>query len=562
VSIGFDLAEIARAVEGSPLISSVSVEAAASPPAIAGVVEVAGRFVSLRVELGPPFPTALPKISVVEPAKLGLLSHLDAEGEVCYSAREGLLLDWRRPGELVVECIRKAIALLDKAISGELLDDYLEEYEAHWRQPPAVERVASVVEPGERVEEIEVHESDQGMMVARSQADLSAYNNGESPRTTRRTGLFIPLDIPTAMVPVPPLDSLDSLRQAIWKGLNEPKARQLLALLKHRDKRTDHIVLQVTRPSAEPSLVGLRFTGIGSTHPLLHGGDASKVERFVFTRLDRHALLPGGGASAALQDVSMWVVGCGAVGSRVIDELVHAGVSDIQLIDPDILLAENTFRHLLGRSFWGKPKASSLARWVTANMPYSGVTAVSSRFDDWLSGASDEDLAVLDLIVFATGDETTDLWAHSQLRGRHGPPMLFSWLEPLGIGGHALLELPDLPGCLECLHTTVDGQLTGNRAAFAAPEQDFVRDLTGCGSPFTPFSNLHATRTAVLTTALALDFLTGRVERPLLRSWRGDPQEFQAAGLRVSDRYSAFVGEDEERFAVCACPVCGAAGHA
>lgn len=551
----FDLKEIADAVEASGALSSVSVSDTGEHPAVSGSARIRGRSVSLRVELHAPFPAARPIVLLNNPAQFGPLPHLDAKGELCYSNGEGILLDWRRPGDLVVECIRSALAVLEKGLRGNVPDEYHDEYEAHWRQPAAVS-VRSILDPGNSIEEIGTFGQGKTLLLARDASDFEAFHNGNPPKVTAGTGLLIPLDEARAIVPVPDTNSLVSLRHAIFTGLSARHAVMLRRLLKHRKKKTDHVVLQVDRPSGEPALVGLRFDGIGPTHPLLEGGEADSVDRFVLVRWDRRYLLPRGGASDALRDRHVCVVGCGAVGSRIVDELVHAGVSNLLLIDPDVLCADNTFRHLLGRQYWGKGKAEALAEWTMSNVPYVLVVAHRRRFDEVADTVS---LDELDLVIFATGNETINLRASALLRAQNGPPVLFTWLEPLGVGGHAILELPDVPGCLECLHTGEEGELVENRAAFSAQGQVFTRDLSGCGSPFTPFSNLHATQTAVLASRLALDYFSGAVTRPCLRSWRGDSQQFLSAGLRLSRRYESWSAASEDDFAVLACKVCGPA---
>lgn len=554
----FDLKEIAETVEASGALFSVLVSDIGEHPAVLGSTRIGGRSVSLTIELRAPFPAARPVVLLNDPAQYGLLPHLDAKGELCYSNGEGILLDWRRPSDLVVECIGRALAVLERGLGGDIWDEYLEEYEAHWRQPIAA-TVLSVLDPGNCIEEIKVFELGETLLLARDASDVDAFYNGKPPKATTRTGLLIPIDEPRAVVPVPDTDSLIPLRHAIFTGLSARHAVTLRRLLKHRKKTTDHVVLQVDRPSGESALVGLLFKGIGATHPLLEGGEADAVERIVLVRRDRSYLLPRGGASLTQVDRRVCVVGCGAVGSRIVDELAHTGVSSLLLIDPDALSSDNAFRHLLGRQYWGKGKAEALAEWVTSNVPYVRVDAHRARFDEVLIKVPPDKLAEIDLVIFATGNETTDLHANAVLHARQGLSMLFTWLEPLGIGGHALLELPDAPGCLECLHTGEGGKFVENRAAFSASGQSFVRDLSGCGSPFTPFSNLHATQTAVLATRLALDYLSGFVTRPCLRSWRGDPREFLSAGLRLSARYGSSTMASEDAFAALACRVCGSA---
>jgi hypothetical protein len=152
------------------------------------------------------------------------------------------------------------------------------------------------------------------------------------------------------------------------------------------------------------------------------------------------------------------------------------------------------------------------------------------------------DLANYDLIVLALGNPTVELQINEHLFGsQEGPSLVVTWVEPLGIGGHGLLVGGTRDGgCFECLYTqTNDGASFGeNRAAFAAPGQSFGRDISGCGTLYTPYGSSDAVRTAVLATRLTIDALTGREPGSPLLSWKGDPDAFRAAGFRLAPRFA------------------------
>ena len=119
--------------------------------------------------------------------------------------------------------------------------------------------------------------------------------------------------------------------------------------------------------------------------------------------------------------------------------------------------------------------------------------------------------------------------------------VIFSWVEPLGIGGHALLILnQDKTGCYECLYTlNPEDQLDvlKNRASFAAPKQFFGKRISCCGSTFTPYGSLDALQTAIITTRLCISALIGEEKNNPLISWKGDSTIFIQNGYKLSERY-------------------------
>jgi len=523
---------------------------------VLGSAEIGGVTVHLRVDLRPPFPAAQPVVSLAEPNALGDVPHVDSSGEVCYLSDEGRILDWRHPDRIVVECVRRAKSVLSASMTDADEGDYADEFEAHWRQQGG-EAVVSIVDPGDEVCEVVGAEMGGRIVLARSVADVEAFENHQLKHVTRHTGLFIPLVKASPFTPLPELSDLAQIRRAIWAGLSDKDTGRLQRQVRNRSKNSDHVILQLPRPAGEPSLVGLRFDGIEGKHPLCEGGAAHTIKPLRMIRCDRAYLMPRAGAATLLSERRVCVIGCGAVGSRLVDQLVHTGITNLMLVDPDDLAPENTYRHLLGRKYWGTKKAEALSEWVKDNVPYVRIRPIGEDILSLLERVPVSDMTDLDLIIFATGNHTAELAANAALSGKTRPPMLFTWLEPLGIGGHALLSPRDAAGCLECVYTDSVGGFCENRMSFAAGGQTFSLDTSGCGSRFTPFSNIDAETTSLLAARLAIDFLSGALASATAVSWKGDPSRFLAAGFGLSDRYHCASTERVTGFESAQCPTCG-----
>jgi hypothetical protein len=155
----------------------------------------------------------------------------------------------------------------------------------------------------------------------------------------------------------------------------------------------------------------------------------------------------------------------------------------------------------------------------------------------------------------ATGNPTVELHINDLVHSievqdvaHPSPKALFTWLEPLGIGGHALLTGYGERGCFRCLYTpTPEAKQLGadefihNRASFAAKDQRFARTLTGCDSLYTPFSSTHVLQTIAMAVNLALRTLQGAATLNPLLSWKGDASAFLKENYDLSSRYAASV---------------------
>ena len=84
----------------------------------------------------------------------------------------------------------------------------------------------------------------------------------------------------------------------------------------------------------------------------------------------RHRRLPG----------TVLVVGAGAVGGFLADELARIGFSPIRLVDPDVLTVENLVRHPLGAPELGQPKAPSLAARIRRDFPPCDALGLQADF--------------------------------------------------------------------------------------------------------------------------------------------------------------------------------------
>lgn len=544
------LADTIAAVEALDLFGNprhVDQPARQGGVAVDGEVFVEGQEVTLRLELPALFPMMLPEFYLRPWDALGFIPHVSPRGFVCYLDREGVVLDRRRPERIVADALERTLGVLASGVRGENRDDFADEFEVYWSYLPNKLMAHSVLDLSDEVQEVILFEKDNLRWVATSEQDIAKFFSLEnvSGDYARQTALYLPLEAGTTIVP-PRLDepfwSAEQARQLLVNGLSETNRRRLQKRTKGRPRSREHIIVKLPRPSGGASLFGLRYEGQGHMHPLRDKGTAKILTPINIHRLDRGYLVGRGGGTPTLGNKQLLLVGCGAVGGHLAFELARAGILNLTLVDNDSLEMENMFRHVLGFRYLGKSKPESLKEEIEAQLPYVRVRAVPKKIEVALADGA-IDLRAYDLVVFALGDPTVELSLNERIHamGGDGPMALFAWLEPLGIGGHALLVGNNRQGgCFECLYTQPEGDdgHLANRAAFAASGQTFGRALSGCGSLHTPYGSIDAARTANLAARLAIDALTGKEEGNPLLSWKGDAAALKEAGFRTSPRHA------------------------
>ena len=547
---------------------------------IVGRAMVEGAEVEVGVRFGPGFPEVLPTVHLYPWDALGLLPHVlpperpGGSGFVCYLDMEGTILDRRNPGGLAVEALDRALDLLAEGARGDNVGEFAEEWETYWGQVSRGTPLLLVGDAPQRAGTLTVFEAapNTPLLLARDEAAARSFTGQTSALKAAQTVIYVPLRPGSS--PTPP-----HLHGPAWTGSDvrallrtcaaaedvrraQKKGRRLRARFTHRSRET--VVFSLPKSGGGLSFFAVEFDGVRGPHPLLKGRyDAVRhvhVERF-----DRGFLVPRGGGDGALSRARALVIGCGAVGGRVAVELARSGVLRLTLVDPDVMRMANVFRHVLGRTAFGLNKAQAMKARLEMDLPYVESRAVPATIETALSEGTVR-FADYDLVVFATGHPTSELALNERLWATTGgPAVVYAWVEPYGIGGHALLMRPGQPGCLECLYTSSDleAPALANRAAFAAAPptgRTYGKALSGCGSLFTPYGSVDAAQSALAAVRLGVGALTGAVDGNPLVSWTGDAAAFEAEGFSVTTRHGRSadaLAAERLDYVASGCPVCG-----
>jgi len=551
--------------------------------AFEGVLGVDDRRVSLRVGLTSSFPTELPEIALASPRAFGELPHVEQDGKVCFQSEEGLELDRRNPLGILRASIASAAKTLRECLDGSRTEAFLDELGAYWLRLAKEGAVATIVAPGDtpRLLHIVGPGPTVGRIVDAPEEQTAYHATRLRVELPQRNALYVPIDFAAQDDAFTPssLLSLSWLRAQLELGRSRRQRKDFARLLRHCDKEVEYVVLGVRRARGDRVLLGLRLSQQIGGHPLAPRTPqqarrnlpepTALLEAVRLVRLDRGHLVPRGGATTALAERKVLIAGCGAVGGHLAMQLAGAGVGSITLVDLDRFGPENTFRHVCGRAQWldakgiPKPKVQGLKEEIERRLPYVRVRAVRDSIRNVLDKATV--MEGVDLVVCAIGKPALELEVNERLRAAGGPTVLFAWLEPLGLGGHAVVaNLPppaDPRGCLECVYMpTDDTPPPHNRLALAPAGVFYGRDELGCGAHYTTFSGLDAVRTAELASRLALEALTGELRAPVCATWRGSDRAFRAAGHVPTDRFVGLPFEkrlDGTDLHHPQCPVCG-----
>ena len=467
-----------------------------------------------------------------------LRAHVGYGGSVCVSDNQGLSLEPGRGPEIVAFTVLAAYDLLEKwdADTHANSVEFYNELEGYWFTFPntLVARAAIEVDGKDRL--LSFYEGAKGAVKWHF-----TEREAEPPREFRVKGLaaqralYLSLSAPV-VPPVYPekldITFLEAVRQQLtpsqlefWTKLVRP------SLSKNHPKRAA-LLVSVPREAGGYSLIGVAF-GIrnGLVDPRVDVVPLT-VRRHTSTYMRQR-----GGASLELYRKHVVVVGCGAVGSVVADSLAAAGVGRLTLVDSDDYSEDNVFRHVLDPFWIDFPKVFGMAYQLEQHYPGISVSVEPTIGQAWLKNANLDDV---DAVVLALGLPTLERSFNRALRkAKKQLPLLFTWLEPLDLGGHSVLVWSQGEGCLDCLYRDEEGAPALHaRTAFLEPNQAVSENLTGCASVFVPFGALQSRRTGLMAAEQILGALIG-ANGPSYQYWVGSGNAAAAHGLRTTEWWFA-----------------------
>jgi hypothetical protein len=202
------------------------------------------------------------------------------------------------------------------------------------------------------------------------------------------------------------------------------------------------------------------------------------------------------------------ILGAGALGSAVIDQVARAGVGRLSIVDPDVFTAPNIGRHSLGAESLGLNKATQMERRIAESTPSCEVCGFNEDAQKWIDTHG---LESVDVVLDLTGEP--DVRATLELTRAACPrPLLVGWMEPFVAAAHACV----LPANVAWARQAIDPLETAN--AFSWPSHVIQRE-PGCSSRFQSYTSAAAVHAVALITEVAMALVDEAINEPVICSW-------------------------------------------
>ncbi len=508
----------------------------------------------------------LPQFYLEDYASFGVLAHVlpsqsfEGLGNICVNHLDSVSVNFERPELAFEESIRRHIKLLRMLITDPKFNqsELLREFSTNWYantnslrgSSPKTLYCTSRVTNFTQLDIYQPTQTDSVMSIPASFTALPHEGNDQDvarflkmksrQRRKDAAGCILPLQ---SIDPIIPRNG-DGLKAWLLKAIQnlapEIKGRAERELFSIRVKEF-WLVLNVVTPSGKAWAGVKLYLDKKRAFPLTSEKMKPwKIEPIFVEAFNKELMLPRSGANLSLDSKKVLLFGCGSVGSEIAHKLGAAGIGRIDIVDPDCFSTSNIYRHTLDGDKTNWPKSLAVGLQLQKKFPW---LKVGSCCDSLLDYRKRTTLSAYDLVIIAIGVPTHERLFHDYLvKLDVKVPVIYSWLEGYGIGGHAVLDIPHQSGCLRCAYVEPSSGIRGlaSNLNFIEPDQNVVKNYAGCGEMFIPYGAISSTQTALLAADLAVGYLEGKLAESRKVSWKGDSADAEREGLNLTRRYQTF----------------------
>lgn len=506
--------------------------------------------------------TGLPVFLLSSPNEYGQLAHVSIAnyksfefGFICVNDRDSVSVNFAMPFLAIEESLKRHIDILNKAITDPEWNrhELLREFSSNWLGVcDSKSKQMLLTSASGKLEEVDVlrslSNSDYGVnsyhLAQTKDSDLSViaslhWNINNVKRPVAGKAIIIPL---TDVEPAPSnkkelkgwyLNSITNVRSEEKKLLTDKYGRW--------NSQEYWVIFNAEVPSGKTWFC-LHFQAKQKHSLPLTAEQLAlwQVKAIPLKLFNKENVLPRGGASLDLAYRRVALIGAGSVGGEIAHKLSSAGIQNLDIFDPDYYSIDNLYRHILPEEFLEFQKAQGLGYQMQRQFLWSKARGSSKEL---LSLRNRQELLSYDLIIVAIGSPTHErLFKEYLIENDVDVPVLNTWLEGFGVGGHATLDIPDTKGCLLCAYVCQESLARGlnSNLNFIEPNQNVTTNLAGCGEQFISYGAICSAQTAIMASDLAINFLKEKITTSSKVSWKGRDIDANNNNIQLTHRYYQF----------------------
>ncbi|WP_342560607.1 ThiF family adenylyltransferase [Psychrobacillus sp. FSL W7-1457] len=517
------------------------------------------KILEIRIALSIDFPIEKPYFFFENVIDFNFMPHIEkSDNLICYAFDDGLILDVNYPVQIIMESLNLAIKTISNGMNKSRFEEFKREYEINWSRLDNTVEVQSFFDDRDiKIKEVEILKPKNSLgnetrilinPEVSSLRELSYIYEIDLEKWDRYKCVFITLKN-SDMIPFPnryKMWNFKQLKRLILRNCGSSTKRYLQNIKFNNEELYFILSVPFEKQRINVGVCVYPANGSNKEIKLANISNKSRLTPVRYTRIHADYLMKRTQGKNAYENYKVLILGLGSIGSNTLANLAKMGVKYFGLVDNDILLPENSMRHFLGLNhiLMGgtyKFKTDILSLYLKSNFTEVEVEKFTKNVKNFIDDNLKELSTKYDLIVSALGSPTYELYLNDFIyKNKINIPIIYSWIEPLGIGSHILVtNNSEIPGCFRCLYTEEDNlnRLVHNRGSFVNPEDNYLRKMQGCHSEFTPYSYLDSQEISINLSKIILEVMNNKFKGNKLISYLGDSRRFTDEGFEPSLRY-------------------------
>jgi molybdopterin/thiamine biosynthesis adenylyltransferase len=532
------------------------------PITVKSKVNVAEIKIDIHISLPFNYPDSFPRIRIAQNSfkEIYPLPHLSQDGILCVFDDVLASPNPKEPKGVLDSTYRKTVELLTNGINGVNKFDYAEEFESYWFEE-SKDNYLNLVQPDNYMKEVFLVPFKfkswpyEGIISESKSEGIKWIQNiqGEVLEEKLTKLLYVPLKtLPSYPYPKNNKDVYQLMKN---QNVNTLSYMNFLT----NSKRPTKILFSVKGPNSytwgiwehkKPFAIDISlYKGKKNVRTELKGfrkgrqnGLLEITRDFPEVEINKHSVVDvrnerlafrGGDGNTTNNKLKVAVIGCGAIGSHLIQSLVDINVEELLIIDPDILSFDNVKRHFCGVKDVGMYKTKAIRKKLLNLYPSLNIHTSEMNVLELITLYPNV-LNNYDYIFAAISDFPTEQRLRSlQLNNSLNRPLFILWVEPYMAGGHVVNFSPD--------SKTDYWDLFNDKGEYKYHvlkngNQYALKEL-GCNTTFVPYGILELKK-FILEFITEFEYTTGSYSQgDQIYVWMGNLKEQRINNRLISGRW-------------------------
>ncbi|MDG6896621.1 hypothetical protein A6A19_01075 [Actinobacillus delphinicola] len=469
------------------------------------------------------------------------IPHMDNKGKLCLFDIDSILIDSFFEG-VFNQCISQLRTTIEKGLKNENRIDFIKEFNSYFSLLKN-KIIAKVVLPSNKINAnikyCKLNSSKNNISEIFSSTEQKDFNLWKYTQP-QKNGMYFYLNLDNYIFP-PDIDNpqLDKFINNLLSFVAVKDFEKIIR--KCVEKKELFLIFEINQKNKYINSLGflIKDPTFIKNNDIIILNNFNNIIPIVIYKLDRISLANRVSFFGDyISKKSILLIGCGSIGSFVFNNLIKIGFNKITLVDNDIFMPENIYRHLLGIDDARKYtyKVDLLANYANKSLPDMEIKPLSERIETKLSNGTLR-LNDFDYIISAVGNHNINRWLNEyMLEHKVNKTFFYVWNEPLDIGCHAMRINPLDKGSYKDIFSIIDGEMV-DLTSYVKNGQNFNKSVSGCNGNFIPYCSTLSLESSLLLIDLLKRDILGKIDKNIILSQKGDDFYLKNAGYILSERY-------------------------